>query len=184
MKRLIEKEDVERAVREILSSGGYVTNKGIYEALGRRGSLTTIVKFLREIERDTQVGAPVPAAVPSEGKSLESRIEEVVLRQIEARVHGVVRACFLGLVEESLGPVVQQMVLNSVGVIERGLRDGGNKDDSAGEFETEMRAEVAKLRGELVEVLESVNNLLAQGNLLMGYLASKDLGAGQVLTTE
>lgn len=220
MKRLIEKEDVERAVKGLVEAGRKVTNNGIYAALGKRGSLTTIVKHLKRLEKEKQekelnahearFGQKGMEEIEG-GRTIEERIQEAVDRQMKEKVGGLVRESFMELVEDNLGVMVQQMVLQSAGVIESGMRvkfeallaeqreqreqrenrsvspilieetettnserSGNFKVGNSREtFEVEIREEVGVLRLEVVELMEVINQVLAEGAVLMGYMASQ-----------
>lgn len=202
MKRLIEKEDVERAVKELVGAGKKVTNNGIYEALGKKGSLTTIVKLLKEIQREKDAKAVKGLGKMPDGKKLEAMIQDAVGEVLKQKVREVVRESFMELVEESLGVMVQQMILKSALTIEGGMREkiaemvgaeirqrsiseiqveGGmnlEKAVSSGEFESEIRGDIMSLKLELVELMEVVNRVLASESFILGYAerASRSVG--------
>lgn len=54
MKKLLNKEMIEKAIADLTSSGKKVTNEMIYAALGSRGSFGTIGRLRRELEADKQ----------------------------------------------------------------------------------------------------------------------------------
>jgi hypothetical protein len=78
MKMLLSKEDVEKAMAELVAKGRKVTLATLHAALGNRGSLSTLVRLKAEIE--------TPSAATQDSEEALNAFRQVWgLAQSEAR---------------------------------------------------------------------------------------------------
>jgi len=78
MKKLLSKEDVEKAMAELAAKGRKITLATLHAALGNRGSLSTLVRLKAEIE--------APSASPQDSEEALNAFRQVwSLAQTEAR---------------------------------------------------------------------------------------------------
>ena len=78
MKKLLSKEDVEKAMAELAAKGRKITLATLHAALGNRGSLSTLVRLKAELE--------TPSASPQDSEEALNAFRQVwSLAQTEAR---------------------------------------------------------------------------------------------------
>lgn len=99
MKQIITKDEVSKAIQNLTKNGKKPTLGAIYEALSRRGSMSTIVRIKAEIEATAQSKADSPEALTA-FRDIWSMAVDAGRKQQEA-VHAELRDSIQSLATEN-----------------------------------------------------------------------------------
>ena len=151
--------DVEEAIRSLLAAGRAVTARNVRQALGDRGSLTTIVAHMREVrareeEHRITAGAAHGSALP------DSVVQGLVLG---AQKHWEA----LNDAAEAIIAQAQTRAAEQVQEAREGERNAGAAEDAARAEQEKMAAALTETTAEL-ETLQAAHTTLAEEHRARG----------------